>query len=127
MRVSSMARRLTAGVRPAQTFAEKEGFFMETKGIARQQRFIALAATHAEDFKTRVAQHDRENSFPFGNVEAMKASGYTTMEVPEELGGGGASVLDFVLAEERLARGDGPTTVAINMHLIAVGIFADFW
>src|SRR5713101_8253250 len=100
---------------------------METKATERQQRFIALAATHAEDFKTRVAQHDRENSFPFENVEAMKASGYTTMVVPEELGGGGASVLDFVLAEERLARGDGPTTVAINMHLIAVGIFADFW
>ncbi len=100
---------------------------METKATERQQRFIALAAVHAEDFKTRAAQHDRENSFPFENVEAMKASGYTNMVVPEELGGGGASVLDFVLAEERLAYGDGPTTVAINMHLIAVGIFADFW
>jgi len=104
-----MARRLTAGVSPAQTFAEKEGFFMETKGIARQQRFIELAAMHAEDFKTRVAQHDRENTFPFENVEAMKASGYTAMTVPEELGGGGANVLEVALAQERLARGDGPT------------------
>lgn len=100
---------------------------METKAIERQQHFIALAAAHAEDFKTRVAQHDRENTFPFENVEAMKASGYTNMVTPEELGGGGASVLDFALAEERLAQGDGPTTVATNMHLIAVGIFADFW
>ena len=86
-----------------------------------------MAAAHAEDFKTRVAQHDRENSFPFENVEAMKASGYTAMTVPEELGGGGANVLDFTLAQERLARGDGPTAVSINMHLITVAWYSDFW
>ncbi len=87
---------------------------METKATERQQRFIALAATHAEDFETRVAQHDRENTFPFENVAALKASGYTALTVPEELGGGGANVLDLVLAQERLARGDGPTTIAIT-------------
>src|SRR5712692_11547198 len=101
---------------------------MQTNRAERQRKFIEMAAAaHAEDFKTRVAQHDRENSFPFENVEAMKASGYTNMVAPEELGGGGASVLDFALAEEQLARGDGPTTVATNMHLIGVGIFADLW
>jgi alkylation response protein AidB-like acyl-CoA dehydrogenase len=93
----------------------------------RQQHFIELAATHAEDFKTRVVQHDRENSFPFENVEAMKASGYTSMTVPAELGGGGVNVLDLSLAQERLAQGDGPMAVAINMHLLAVGMFADLW
>lgn len=100
---------------------------METKASECQQRFTTLAATHAEDFKTRVAQHDRENTFPFENVEALKASGYTAMTVPEELGGGGANVLDLVLAQERLARGDGPTTVAINMHLYGAAMFADLW
>ena len=49
------------------------------------------------------------------------------MTVPEELGGGGVSVFDFALAQERLARGDGPTAVAINMHLLTVGIYADLW
>ena len=81
---------------------------MGMTGTERQQHFIKLAAAHADDFKTRVAQHDRENSFPFENVAAMKASGYTNMTVPEELGGGGVSVLDFTLAQERLAQGDGP-------------------
>ena len=38
----------------------KERTAMETKATERQQHFLALAATHAEDFKTRVAQHDRE-------------------------------------------------------------------
>ena len=100
---------------------------MGVTGTERQEHFIALANAHAEDFKKRVAQHDRQNSFPFENVEAMKASGYTNMTVPAELGGGGVSVLDLSLAQERLARGDGPTAVAVNMHLLAVGIFADVW
>ncbi len=53
---------------------------MEAKGTERQQHFLELAATHAADFQPRVAQHDRENTFPFENVEAMKASGYTRRE-----------------------------------------------
>jgi alkylation response protein AidB-like acyl-CoA dehydrogenase len=100
---------------------------MTLTGIARQQHFIDLAIAHAEDFKTRVTQHDRENSFPFENVAAMKASGYTNMTVPTELGGGGANLLDFILAQEQLARGDGPTAVTINMHIFNVAVRADLW
>src|SRR4029453_14072132 len=93
----------------------------------RQQHFMQLALAHAEDFKTRVAQHDRDNTFPFENVEALRASGYTAITVPEELGGGGATVLDVVRAQEHLARGDGPTAVAINMHLYGGVMFAGLW
>lgn len=93
----------------------------------RQQHFLELAAAHAEDFKTRVAQHDRENSFPFENVAAMKTSGYTNLTIPTELGGGGANLPDFILAQEQLARGDGPTAVSINMHLFEVAVRADLW
>jgi alkylation response protein AidB-like acyl-CoA dehydrogenase len=100
---------------------------METNRAERQRKFIQMAAAHAEDFKTRVAQHDRENSFPFENVTAMKASGYTSMPAPEELGGGGADLLDVVLAQERLGRGDLPTAIAINMHLFVVGWLGDLW
>jgi alkylation response protein AidB-like acyl-CoA dehydrogenase len=100
---------------------------METARAERQRKFVQMAAAHAEDFKTRLAQHDRENSFPFENVAAMKASGYTSMPAPEELGGGGADVLDVVLAQEQLGRGDLPTAIAINMHLFVVGWLADLW
>jgi alkylation response protein AidB-like acyl-CoA dehydrogenase len=93
----------------------------------RQKKFIAIAAEHAEDFKARVAQHDLENSFPHENVAAMKASGYTNITAPAELGGGGADILDEVLAQERLARGDLPTAISINMHLFAVGWLSDLW
>ena len=100
---------------------------MHANRTERQQRFIDLAATHAEDFKTRVAQHDQESSFPHENVEAMKASGYTALIVPEELGGAGATPLEICLAQERLAQGDLPMAIAVNMHHIVVGIVADLW
>jgi alkylation response protein AidB-like acyl-CoA dehydrogenase len=100
---------------------------MNPERAERQKKFVAIAAGHAEDFKTRVAQHDRENSFAHENVAAMKASGYTNMTAPVELGGGGADVLDEVLAQERLARGDLPTAISINMHLFAVGWLSDLW
>ncbi|MGA2411550.1 MAG: acyl-CoA dehydrogenase family protein [Candidatus Binataceae bacterium] len=100
---------------------------MEMTAIERQEHFVKLAATHADDFKTRVTQHDRENSFPFENIQAMKASGYLNMTLPAELGGGGANPMDLVLAQERLARGDGPTAIAINMHIFNVAVRSDLW
>ncbi len=93
----------------------------------RQKKYIAIAAKHAEDFKTRTAQHDRENSFAHENVAAMKASGYTNMTAPAELGGGGVDILDEVLAQERLGRGDLPTAISINMHLFVLGWIGDLW
>ena len=90
-------------------------------------RWVELAGRHADDFATRAAQHDRDNSFPVENFAAMKASGYTNMPIPEELGGGGASLLDMCLAQERLAEGDGVTALAVNMHLCAAWVFSQAW
>ena len=100
---------------------------MQTNRAERQRQFIDIAAAHAEDFKTRAAQHDRENTFPFENVERMKASGYTAIMVPAELGGGDGDILDLVHAQERLAHGDLPTAISINMHQFGVGWLADLW
>ncbi len=94
--------------------------------MGEEQRFVELAATHADDFQTRVTQHDRDNSFPHENVKAMQESGYTHLSAPAEFGGGGASVVELSLAQERLAYGDAPTAVAVNMHLLSVGAFGDF-
>ena len=75
---------------------------MATNPTERQQRLIDMAATHADDFKLRVAEHDADSSFPHENVAAMKTSGYTALIVPEELGGAGATPLDVAMAQERL-------------------------
>ncbi len=92
-----------------------------------QSPWIETAARHADDFATRAAQHDLENSFPFENYKAMKDSGYITMPIPKEMGGGGASLLDICMAQERLARGDGATALAVNMHLGLPWMMADLW
>jgi len=100
---------------------------MEQSMTASQRHWVDLAAHHAEDFATRAAQHDHENSFPFENYEALKASGYTSMPIPQDLGGGGASLLDICYAQERLARGDGPTALAINMHMALPWVMSDLY
>ena len=81
-----------------------------------QRRWHDLAAMHADDFAQRAAQHDAENSYPFENMEALRASGYTSMPIPADMGGGGASLLEVCIAQNRLAQGDGATALAVNMH-----------
>ena len=100
---------------------------MATDPTERRQRCLDMAAAHADDFRTRVAEHDQDSTFPHENVEAMKASGYTALIVPEEVGGIGATPLDIAVAQERLAYGDLPMAIAVNMHHIVVGIVADLW
>ena len=67
------------------------------------------------------AQHDREASFPFESLAAVKRSGYLAAPIPEELGGLGVTSLhDVLVASSRLARGDAALTLGVNMHLVFV-------
>ena len=76
---------------------------------ASQQKWFDISAKHADVFAGRAAKYDEEGSFPHENYQDMKDSGYTNMPIPEQLGGGGADLLDICIAQERLARGDGAT------------------
>lgn len=87
----------------------------------RRERLVALAGELADDFATRAAEHDQNNTFPFENVTRMKETGYTALVVPEEHGGLGADLVDFCLCQERLAQGCASTALAINMHLFGLG------
>lgn len=93
----------------------------------RQREILALAGELGDRFAERAGEHDRDNTFPLENYQDMRASGYLNLTVPEELGGMGASLLDLVLAQERLAMGDGSTALAVNMHLSPVGQWASIW
>ena len=93
----------------------------------REQRFIDLAATLADEFAQRAARYDEEASFPYENYARLRETGYTIMTIPEELGGLGASMLQRIKAQERLAQGCGATALAINMHFNAIGLLIDFW
>jgi alkylation response protein AidB-like acyl-CoA dehydrogenase len=91
----------------------------------RTERLLAMAGRLADDFAARAAEHDRENSFPFENFEAMKREKYLALPLPEAIGGLGATIKDYALCQERLARGDGATALAVNMHLFALGALAE--
>ncbi|MBD0282848.1 MAG: acyl-CoA/acyl-ACP dehydrogenase [Thermoleophilaceae bacterium] len=84
-------------------------------------RLVALAEELSEDFAARAAEHDRDGSYPFEAIDALKAAGYFAAPVPVELGGlGVSSAHDLVVASSRLARGDASVAIGVNMHLVAV-------
>ncbi|MEZ0286119.1 MAG: acyl-CoA dehydrogenase family protein [Thermoleophilia bacterium] len=89
---------------------------------------IALAERLAEDFATRAGRHDRDGSYPFEAVRALKEAGYLAAPVPRKLGGLGVeSVHDLLVASSRLARGDPAVAIGVNMHLIPVTGVAHRW
>ncbi|HLX36850.1 MAG TPA: acyl-CoA dehydrogenase family protein [Candidatus Binataceae bacterium] len=98
---------------------------MNQLNTEREQRFVDLAATLADEFAPRAAQHDEEASFPHENYARMKETGYTVLIIPEKLGGLGATLLERVKAQERLAQGCGATALAINMHFNTLGLLID--
>jgi alkylation response protein AidB-like acyl-CoA dehydrogenase len=93
----------------------------------RQRSIVDLAGRLADEFAERAAGHDRDASFPFENYERMREEGYLGLTVPEELGGMGAGLLELILAQERLAAGDGSTALAVNMHVSPIGQLASLW
>jgi L-evernosamine nitrososynthase len=84
-------------------------------------RLIALADILADKIGPDAAIHDRDGSFPFDSLAAVRRSGYLSAPIPEQLGGlGVTSVHDVVVASSRLARGDAALTLGVNMHLVYV-------
>jgi alkylation response protein AidB-like acyl-CoA dehydrogenase len=90
----------------------------------RERELVELAGGLADRFAERAGEHDRESTFPFENYEEMREAGYLGLTVPEELGGRGASLYELILAQERLAMGDGSTALAVNMHVSPIAQLA---
>jgi alkylation response protein AidB-like acyl-CoA dehydrogenase len=86
----------------------------------QQKELVELAGELADKFAQRVADYDWEGRFPLENYADLRASGYLTLTVPRVFGGYGASLLDVVLAQTRLAQGCASTALATSMHLINV-------
>jgi alkylation response protein AidB-like acyl-CoA dehydrogenase len=84
-------------------------------------RLVAIAEELCEELAAGAAEHDRDGSYPFEAIDALKAARYFAAPVPVELGGLGVwSAHDLVVASSRLARGDASVAIGVNMHLIAV-------
>ena len=90
-----------------------------------QRRAVALADELAARFAERAGEHDRAGTFPFENYADLHEAGYLKLVVPREYGGEGADLLTMVLAQERLARGDGATAMAADMLVHIIGRMAE--
>src|SRR4029453_4285943 len=92
-----------------------------TAHTAAGARLVAIAEDLAEALAARAAEHDREATYPFEAIDALKATGYFAAPVPVALGGlGVSSPPDLVVGSSPLARGDASVAIGINMHLVAV-------
>jgi alkylation response protein AidB-like acyl-CoA dehydrogenase len=84
-------------------------------------RLVAVAEELSPALAARAAEHDREGTYPFEAIDALKAAGYFAAPVPASLGGFGVtSAHDLVVASSRLARGDPSVAIGVNMHHVAV-------
>jgi alkylation response protein AidB-like acyl-CoA dehydrogenase len=82
---------------------------------------VAIAERLSEQLAARAAEHDRDGTYPFEAIAALKVAGYFVAPIPIELGGlGVSSAHDLVVAASRLARGDASVAIGANMHLVAV-------
>ena len=84
-------------------------------------RLVTIADELSHQLAARAAEHDRDGTYPFEAIDALKATGYFAAPIPIELGGlGVSSAHDLVVASSRLARGDASVAIGVNMHLVAV-------
>ncbi len=90
-----------------------------------RQEVVDLAARLAPALAARAASYDEADAFADEDFDDLVASGYTAITVPVDLGGMGASALDLVAAQSRLAEGSPSTALAVNMHLHGIGILAE--
>jgi alkylation response protein AidB-like acyl-CoA dehydrogenase len=84
-----------------------------------------MADDLAARFAPRAAAHDAAGSFPHENYADLHTAGYLRLVVPTEYGGQGAGLFEMVLAQERLARGDGSTAMAVDMTIHLIGRLAE--
>jgi len=78
-----------------------------------------------ERARERAGGYDRANAFFHEDFDELRALGYLTAAVPEELGGWGLSLGELGHQQRRLARHAPSTALATSMHHYWVGSAAD--
>ena len=78
---------------------------------------LTMAATVGAEAARHDEAHDRDATFVTEAYDAMRSSGYLALPVPVDLGGGGATIRQMVLAQEELGRWSGSAALSSTMHL----------
>jgi acyl-CoA dehydrogenase len=85
----------------------------ETSFTDTVKQIAEIAAAHADEV-------DRDARFPREAIDALRDAGALSALVPEELGGGGASISEVARACRDLGRGCSATGMVFAMHQIQV-------
>lgn len=95
---------------------------------ALQRELLARAAALGPGLAARAERHDREASFPHENFADLARAGLLGLCVPQDRGGLGAGLADYLLVGAELGRWCGSTALSFNMHACAglwIGPVAD--
>ena len=86
--------------------------------------WIARAEDIAADLAGPAATHDADDSFVAEGFARLKADGFFAALVPQELGGGGASLATIAECIRIIGRSCGSTALAFSMHSHIVAVAA---
>ena len=78
----------------------------------------------AKELAPRAARLDKECSFPSDGLNKLGAAGLLGLTIPQELGGGGADTVSFVLATEAIASSCASTALIFLTHSLVVRAIA---
>ena len=85
-------------------------------GVDLDAHWITMAQSLAPRLAERAAGHDRAGTFVADGMRELCAAGLTSMLVPAELGGGGASFAETGAVLAELARACPATALTLSMH-----------
>jgi acyl-CoA dehydrogenase len=97
-----------------------------SRGAAARD-WTASAREIAAKIEDCAADHDRDDSFVEEGFAELKQAGFFKALVPQELGGGGASVGEICDALRIIGAACGSTALAASMHSHAVAVAAWRW
>ncbi len=86
-----------------------------------EESMVSVAQRLAADVRPRADSADRTATLPAEDVEALITSGYSTLAVPKEYGGYGATLAEAVEAQLELAQGSGSTAMVAAMQTQVFG------
>jgi len=84
--------------------------------LSNDQKMVRETASDIakQELAPRSAEVDKKQVFPRHGLRKLAESGFLGMTVPEDMGGGGADTLSFVLATEAIAKGCASTASVSN-------------
>ena len=99
-----------------------------TQLSTKQEDLRASARTLAEQqFRSRAAEIDRTEEYPWDNVEKLTEAGFMGMTIPETYGGKGYSYHDAVVVIEEMSRVCGVTgRISVEANMGAIGAIMEY-